>query len=38
MTFSVFAEVSTVRSAFCGQTRVESMLTPTVSSTMFQAL
>ena len=38
MTFSVFVAVSTVNSAFCGQTRVVSMPTPTVSSTMFHAL
>ena len=38
MTFSVRADVSTVSSAFCGHTRVVSMPTPAVSSTMFQAL
>ena len=36
--FSFFVAVSTVKSAFCGQTRVVSMPTPTVSSTMFHAL
>ena len=36
--FSVRVDVSTVSSAFCGQTRVVSMPTPTVSSTMFHAL
>ena len=36
--FNFLAEVSTVRSAFCGHTRVVSIPTPTVSSTMFHAL